>query len=335
MGERGTNVLEQYDFLVTKTVRGRGVQLCETDAGLMLLREYTGSLHRLSAEQEILELLKSEGISVDSYVKNREGQVLSIDTDGTKYTLKKWFRGRECDVKNPSEILEAVRALGILHVAFRRISDEISKENRETMQRLAAPTLFVTFEKHQREMKKIRAYIRSKQKKTEFELQILENFEGFYREGEMSLSALKNSAYLRLKKEADDEGRLCHGNYNYHNILIDDRQTAVVNFEKMSVDVQLVDLYLFMRKILEKYNWDVELGEKMLETYQKVIKLSKEEKEVLMHLFSYPEKFWKLVNHYYNNNKAWLSQKDVEKLNAVVRQNTMKRKALDKILNSY
>ena len=184
-------------------------------------------------------------------------------------------------------------------------------------------------------MKKIRTYIRGKQKKTEFELQILKNFDAFYEEGEQSLKSLKSSAYLELKKIADAAGWLCHGNYNHHNKQMDGRQVSIVNFEKMSVDVQLVDLYLFMRKILEKHNWDMEIGRQMLESYRRVLGLSVEDREVLKYLFSYPEKFWKLVNHYYNNNKAWIPQKDVEKLNAVVRQNAIKKKSLDKIFNSY
>lgn len=335
MSEKSTNVLEQYDFRLLKSMRGRGAQLCETDKGLMLLKEYTGSMHRLSVEQEVLDILRQEHFSVDSYVKNREEQVLSIDSDGTKYVLKNWFWGRECDVKNAVEILAAIKALARLHGAFRKTPASLSEESRESLSRLTVPPLTVTFEKHQRELKKIRTYIRGKQKKTEFELQILKNFDRFYEEGEISLVSLQNSAYLGLKEGADKAGWLCHGNYNHHNILMDGKQVAIVNFEKLSVDIQLVDLYLFMRKILEKYNWDMELGRQMLDSYQQVLELSSEEREVLKHLFSYPEKFWKLVNHYYNNNKAWIPQKDLEKLNAVVRQNVIKKKSLDKMFNSY
>ena len=39
-------------------------------------------------------------------------------------------------------------------------------------------------------------------------------------------------------------------------------------FNHLAFDVQIVDLYHFMRKILEKYNWDVRLARKMLESYQ-------------------------------------------------------------------
>lgn len=332
MSEKSTSVLEQYDFQVVRSMRGRGAMLCETDKGLMLLKEYSGSILRLTLEDEILRNLELSGIRVDSYIKNREEQILSIDSDGTKYVLKKWFTGRECDVRNTTEILTAVRTLSELHAALRRAVPALTEESREELKRFVALPLTDAFDRHQRELKKVRSYIRAKQKKSEFELQVLKHFDEFYEQGRESLELLQSSAYGELKAQANTELRLCHGNYNHHNILMEGRCAAVVNFDKLSVDVQLVDLYLFMRKILEKYNWEARIGSQMLEEYQKKLKLSIEEKEILRYLFLYPEKFWKLVNHYYNNNKAWIPQKDIEKLDAVIRQSNEKKECLDKIL---
>jgi uncharacterized protein YvpB len=36
--------------------------------------------------------------------------------------------------------------------------------------------------------------------------------------------------------------------------------------------------------------------------------------------FVYPEKYWKLANHYYTHNKAVISGKNVEKLHTMIRQ---------------
>lgn len=334
MGEKSVNVLEQYDVRMIRSIRGRGAMLCETDQGLMLLKEYSGSLLRLSIEDEILCGLKQRGVSVDAYVRNKTGQVLSIDVDGTKYVVKSWFDARECDVRNTAEILAAVRALAELHGACRRISAELSEESRAGLERLAAPSLSDTLEKHQRELKKVRSYMRGKQKKNEFELQALQSFEEFFEQGEASLSSLKTSGYREWKEQADRTLQICHGNYNQHNVLMQGRQAAIVNFDRLSVDMQLTDLYLFMRKMQEKHGWDARLGTMMLAEYEKRLTVTAEEKKVLRLLFLYPEKFWKLVNHYYNNNKAWISQKDLEKLGAVIRQNQAKKECLDKMFNS-
>lgn len=38
------------------------------------------------------------------------------------------------------------------------------------------------------------------------------------------------------------------------------------------------------------------------------------EKTVLYAMLLYPEKYWKLVNFYYNSRKSWMSSKNLEKL---------------------
>ena len=105
-----------------------------------------------------------------------------------------------------------------------------------------------------------------------------------------------------------------------HNLLVAGGHMTVINFEKFSVDVQMNDLYLFMRKVLEKQNYDARLGRKMLKTYSEVRPLREEEREYLGIRLLYPEKFWKLANYYYNTNKAWIPGKHMEKLEKFLAQ---------------
>ena len=72
-----------------------------------------------------------------------------------------------------------------------------------------------------------------------------------------------------------------------------------------------------MRKILEKSGWNINLAEEMLKTYHRIRPISAEEWENLKIRFTYPEKFWKLSNYYYTHNKAWISEKNTEKLQAL------------------
>jgi len=96
--------------------------------------------------------------------------------------------------------------------------------------------------------------------------------------------------------------------------------TAVTNFGHWSFDIQIADLYRFMRKILEKYNWNLELAGEMLREYHKIRPISAEEWKNLRVRFTYPEKYWKLANYYYSHKKVWISEKNVEKLQNLIRQ---------------
>ena len=71
---------------------------------------------------------------------------------------------------------------------------------------------------------------------------------------------------------------------------------------------------------MEKNNWEIQLGHEIIEWYESILPLTSEEKSILKNLLSYPEKFWKIVNYYYNSNKAWYSEKNEEKLRAFQNQ---------------
>ena len=146
-------------------------------------------------------------------------------------------------------------------------------------------------------------------------------YSGFWKR-EKALEMLVKSDYEKLRDKAGEEGLLCHGEYNQHNVLLCKNQAAVTNFGHFSFDVQISDLYCFMRKILEKYNWDVFLARRMLEQYDKIRPISSEEWENLqirsgscVHI---RKKYWKLANYYFAHNKAWISGKNTEKLEKVI-----------------
>ena len=106
---------------------------------------------------------------------------------------------------------------------------------------------------------------------------------------------------------------------------------AATNFDKWNFDIQTGDLYHFMRKILEKHQWDQTLGRKILLAYHQVRPLTREEVENLQIRFAYPEKYWKLANHYYTHNKAWISEKNVEKLEKLREQQEKWRNFVESI----
>ena len=60
-------------------------------------------------EDKVLSGLELRGnLYVDKYVKSIDQKLVTEDSDGTRYVLKDWFDGKECDVKNPSEIIRCV-----------------------------------------------------------------------------------------------------------------------------------------------------------------------------------------------------------------------------------
>lgn len=71
-------------------------------------------------------------------------------------------------------------------------------------------------------------------------------------------------------------------------------------------------------------------GITMLDEYDKVKPVSDIDLE-LLECFFFPEKFWKIINYYYNMNKAWIPPKSVEKLKAVTSVNSRRLEFLASI----
>lgn len=311
MGElRGTECLDQYGLEVLSTRRGRGAVICETGDGSWLLREYQGSENRALFEEEVLTGLVQSGFkNIDVYLRTTKGNLLAEGADGTNYLLRRWFAWGECDMKNQSDILAAVRQLAKLHFKLRGLKTTPLWEQKSVRQIPDAEVL----ERHNRELRRARQYVKRRKNKNDFELLLAASYETFYREAEEAAGQMSGLS-------AGSPVFLCHGDYNNHHVLMGGGEIAVTEFGKAHLGRQIWDLYFFMRKTMEKHGWNQKLGKMMLEAYGHLLPIEKEEWRYLYLLFLYPEKYWKQLNYYFNSNKAWIPERNVDKLRTVVRQ---------------
>lgn len=247
MKDYSLNVLEQYDIEVNSTRKVRGAVLCDTDVGALLLTEAAVSDHKLPVLEMLLTQISGCGYErVDSIFINKEGELITEAEDGTRYVLKRWFSGRECDVKREQEVLEAVRNLARLHRMMKLPGEESGEFPGNNLQE--------EFRRHNRELRKVRTFIRNRTAKGTFEQVVLEHFEAMYLWAEQAEKKLLSSAYERLTQTSREEGTIIHGDYNYHNVWMTPKGIATTNFEHFANDIQASDLYYFMRKVLENMN---------------------------------------------------------------------------------
>ena len=106
MKEIELEVLEQYDIDVKSTRKIRGAVLCDTNQGVFVLKEMQFSEKRIPALYELYQHIQEQGYqNVDAIVKNKEGGFVSSTEEGTKFVLKRWFYGKECDNRREQDIL--------------------------------------------------------------------------------------------------------------------------------------------------------------------------------------------------------------------------------------
>ena len=324
MNDRNTEVINQYDVETAGIRRGRGAWICDTDQGLKLLREYKGTVRRLEFEEQVLAYIKDQGfLYVDQYVRNREGELVSVADDGTRFMLKDWFDKRECSIKDPAEAVAAVRQIAVLH----RILRQIEMREEWNLGSMIAQPPQLEMERHNREMRRARTFISRNRRKSEFELEVIKSFDTFFSQAQ---EAFRGMTEL-LKENDSPSASLCHGELNQHHILMGEGFVAIIEFNKLHLGVQMEDLYHFMRKVMEKHDWDLKLGMEMLEAYGRVTPLDAFDRQYLKYLFLYPEKYWKQINFYFNASKAWIPARNLEKLKSLGRQSLARERFIEAI----
>jgi hypothetical protein len=271
--------------------------------------------------------------------------------------MKNWFWGEECNLKELSQIELATANLARLHCIMKDI--DFTKEQ---LDHNLSTNLTEIFDKRNRELKRVKGYIRDKKQKNEFETSYLNYYEDFYEQGIQAALSLSESDYPTLLADSIKQRRVCHGNYTYHNLIMLKNKTeamtktyippgwinkqavsatelgagmasmlATTNFEKSYIGLQIADLYQFVRKVMEKNDWDIMYGSNMIEAYDRIKPISKSELKILYLLLLYPEKFWKITNFYFNGKKSWVSGRSIQKLNSIGEQNAKKEMFLRRL----
>ena len=325
MNEKSLTVLEQYDLEVKSTYRTKGNYGCETKSGKYILQEYNNSNEKMEIMKTLYNYLEKNGFTTDFVVQNKDGRYVSVSDDGYSYILKRWFNADDCDIKNVHNICMGARNLGKFHKCCRDTRD-LWEENKEFH---PGTNLIQAFQRHNNEIIRIRNYIRKRKNKNYFEMSLQSIIEPYYNQAILALNMLEESAYQEEYDNALANKSLNHGSYNYHNIMIDGDRIVMVNMMKINYAPQIQDLYDFLRKVMEKNQWNIGIGEKILEVYGSECELTDKDMIILKAMFHYPEKFWKIINYYYNSNKAWYSEKNEDKLKQFQKQEDLRRKFIE------
>ena len=150
MEDTKTEVLEQYDFQVNNSYRGRDARILDTDQGLLSLREYSGSQRKLQFQDSLLEHLRGEGFLADFIVKNKEGRPHIEGSGGASLRgVRVWYEGKECSLREEAQVKKAVECLARLHRCCRGIALPEGVEAADFVQDVSG-----ILERHNREMRK-------------------------------------------------------------------------------------------------------------------------------------------------------------------------------------
>ena len=315
-------MLEQYDIEIKQVTKGRGVFVCDTDRGKKILAPFRGSKERAEFVKEMLRNMKDAGFFAEQIIPTREGECVVVDETGIRFWLKDFVEGNECQATREWDVLAGAGVLAAFHQCAASCAKEIP-----AFMKNAKNEPEVLYARHYRELVFVKNFVKTRKTKNAFE-------RGFWAQYPYFIAQAKAAVLLLKEQEKTDiTYSLCHGDCNQHNVLRTADGIRLVNYETMCYGGQVVDLANYMRKILEKNSWNLCMGKRILEAYEKNRTLTKQEKHLLYELLLFPEKFWKISNHYSNSHKAWVSERDIEKLNRLVAEEPAREQFLENLFS--
>lgn len=317
-------VLSQYEIEISEILRGRGSHICHTDQGMKVLVPFKGSKEKGEFLKEYLYLVREAGFPVEQIMANAKGEAVTEDeVTGERFILKDHRTGTELNVGRIRELEQAVKLLAEYHRISQRLQIEVPEKMKES-----PGSVILNRQKHNKELVKVKNYIRNRKKKTEFEQIYMKQF------APMMETAQNSLLYLQNQAAADAVCDVCHGAFHQHNVICDNDTWHMIHFESFSYTWSVVDLANFLRKIMEKNSWDIFIGMHLIETYDGVCSLGKDGMSQLYGLLLFPEKFWKVTNHYINSRKSWISERDIDKLKKVIEQEDQRLKFMENLFSN-
>ena len=312
-------ILSQYEIELQEIVKGRGSFICDTDKGKWMLVPFHGSKEKGLLLQRFLAELLERGFLVEQIMLTKENEAVAEDEyTGECFLLKSYVDGTEINTSKLEDMKEAVRMLAIYHNIAKEA--DVKKELKQRGEGMAD-----SWQRHYRELIKVRNYIRNCKKKNEFEHIYMKHFEHNRKAAEDSLKILEQFS-------VSFEGCLvCHGDFNQHNVLLSKGMYRIVHFENFVYHWGMLDLANFIRKMLEKNEWNEKFGKELIAEYDRYRPIEMDEYRLLYGLLLFPEKFWKVTNHYMNSRKTWISEREIDKLKNVMEQEEKRLKFMENV----
>lgn len=314
-------ILSQYELEIHEIKKGRGTYICETSQGTKLITAFRGANEKGLLLKLLLEQLYINGFPVEQIMLNKNQEAVTKDEiSGEQFLVKDHISGKELDTGNTEELRKAVETLGCFHQIMQKVTLEIPDKLKDGAKQAVEIRV-----RHQKELIKAKNYIRGRKKKSEFEQNFLASF--------VPMMATVEKSICILEEHPVAENGWCHGDVNQHNFLWTGNRFMLVNFENFTYGCRMNDVANFFRKVMEKNDWNLGLGKILLDAYQSYVPLEEDERMQLYGLLLYPEKYWKITNHYMSSRKSWISDREVEKLKKVMAQEELRLNFMENLFS--
>ena len=211
---------------------------------------------------------------------------------GMLFILTPWVSGIKCDFDNQHHMTLSSKALAKLHKASKNFVPISGSFNR-----IGCDNYNTSVDKHLEQI--LISAKQAKRHNDRFSKIFLKNLDN-------NLELAKLSSKISSTINSDDLTKsLCHGDFVNKNILIDNSEVWIIDFDKCKMDYSAHDIAYFLRRILkrEDTNWSIDLTLSIIDDYMEVNSLTSSDLKYILAYISFPQKYWKISRDYYKNIK--------------------------------
>ncbi len=300
----------------------RAVNLALTDKGLVIIKETYREPDKILYIHGLKEYLHERGFTrIDRYLPSKYQLPFTI-FENRVFIMEDYISGRECTFSNPYDREAIVKALAQLHNAGKGYVPPTGAAKRNSIGK---------WEKSYRnkidDLIGFKKLAMGKKKKSKLDSMFLEDVDFYIELCWRGFDTLKSSKYEELCKKASKDNVICHHDYTYHNLIIGPQgEVNVIDFDYSCHELPVYDLASLIQKILKRYSYDVDMALELIEHYCTIAPLSSEELILMLSLFEFPQRFWRIAERYYKGKSDWDEKTFLDKYNDTV---VMKEFAFD------
>lgn len=294
-------IAKDFDFKITSYKPLRAVYIAETNKGPIVIKESDRDPDKLLYIHGMKEFLYKQGFeNLDRYEIALNGLPFTFQ-DNRIFVVEKVIEGRECSFTNIFDREAAVLALAELHKKGKGYIAPTGAYNRENYGRWDS-----TYLKKIDYLLDLKSDVKRKNKKDFFDNMFLADVDFMVNMAWQAYDTLKSSNYQNICKKAKKEKWICHHDYTYHNIIIGkNNEVSIIDFDYSCHELPIYDLANYILKALKRFSFDIDMALRILNLYDSVYTINKEDLMLMQAIFEFPQRFWRISERYYEKKTDW------------------------------
>lgn len=221
----------------------------------------------------------------------------------SKWIVMRYIPGRVARYRSKRDLIQAAGLLAKFHVASRAYSKAVP--------RFSVNPLPERLNRRVGQFSNLMASIHHKRatcsEQTVPVSLLLSVGDTYLRWGERAIVRLNELGLSASTNQDVTRQAVAHRDLASHNIVIDNlNRPWLIDFETAAFDLQLGDLWQMASRALVEWHWDTAIYHHILVSYERVRPLEKKEKELLHHLFLFPNDFYRETLGLYKKRRGFV-----------------------------